>query len=196
MVQGEKTDYSKTVIYKIVCKDINVKESYAGHTTSLVKRRYSHKTVCNNNNSKAYNCYLYQFIRENGGWNNWDMIWCYDFPCENKRQAELEERNFIEREKCELNSYKPFRTEEENKQQQKEYNKNNKNKKLEHNKKNKDKIAQKTKEYYKINKQEINNKQNKKKICECGCEINKGNLSRHLKSKKHINLMDKIIFEK
>lgn len=189
-------DYARTIIYKIVCKDVNITKSYGGHTTNVIKRRASHKCNCNNINCKIYNSYIYKFIRENGGFTNWDMIWCYDFPCENKRQAELEERNFIEREKCELNSYKPFRTEEENKQQQKEYNKNNKNKKLEHNKKNKDKIAQKTKEYYKINKQEINNKQNKKKICECGCEINKGNLSRHLKSKKHINLMDKIIFEK
>ena len=99
MVQGQKTDYSKTIIYKIVCKDINVKESYGGHTTSLVKRRYSHKSICNNINSKNYNSYVYQFIRENGGFNNWEMIWQYDFPCETKQQALLEERKFIETEK-------------------------------------------------------------------------------------------------
>ena len=26
-------DYSKTVIYKIVCKDLNITELYVGHTT-------------------------------------------------------------------------------------------------------------------------------------------------------------------
>jgi hypothetical protein len=28
-------DYSKTMIYKIVCKDFNVSDLYVGHTTNL-----------------------------------------------------------------------------------------------------------------------------------------------------------------
>jgi hypothetical protein len=38
-------DYSKTVIYKICCKDLSISNLYIGNTTNLVKRRYQHKVV-------------------------------------------------------------------------------------------------------------------------------------------------------
>ena len=31
----KEIDYSKTVIYKIVCNDLNVKDVYVGHTTDF-----------------------------------------------------------------------------------------------------------------------------------------------------------------
>ena len=34
-------DYSKTIIYRIVCKDINIKECYVGSTTDFKGRKYS-----------------------------------------------------------------------------------------------------------------------------------------------------------
>jgi len=192
-------NYNNTIIYKIVCKDVNITKSYGGHTTHIIKRRAKHKSDCNNINSKNYNCYVYQFIIDNGGWSNWDMIWCYDYPCETKKEATLEERKFIEKEKCELNSYKPITTKEEKKEYKKLYRETNKDKKAEYDKEykenNKYKILKKAKlyretnkdkkaEYYKNNKEKIN----QKITCDCGCEINKMNLSRHLKSKKHQNL--------
>jgi hypothetical protein len=30
-----KMDYSNTIIYKIFCKDTNIKEAYIGHTTNM-----------------------------------------------------------------------------------------------------------------------------------------------------------------
>jgi len=42
------TDFSKTVMYKIVCNDLNVKECYVGHTINMVKRKCVHKSACNN----------------------------------------------------------------------------------------------------------------------------------------------------
>ena len=60
-------DYRNTYFYKIVCKDINITGCYVGHTTDFTKRKYQHKTVCNNENIKGHNIYLYQFIRGNGG---------------------------------------------------------------------------------------------------------------------------------
>ena len=54
-------DYSNTIIYKIVCKDINNKDCFT-------KRKYRHKYCCNNPSDKGYNLYVYKFIRENGGW--------------------------------------------------------------------------------------------------------------------------------
>ena len=151
-------DYAKTVMYKLVCKDINIKQTYGGHTTNMVKRKQLHKSRCNNTNNTDRNCksYLYNFMRENGGWNNWSMIWDYDFCCLSKREAVKEERKFIEKNKCELNSICAYRTEEEG--------------------------VEYHQIYYQNNKEE-------KKTCECGCILAKQNISRHRKSKKHINLL-------
>jgi hypothetical protein len=171
-----KIDYSKTIMYKIVCKDINIKQSYGGHTTNLIKRKYCHKSSCNNINSKKYNLYVYKFIRENGGWDNWEMLWCYDFPCNSKREVLLEERNFIEKEKFELNSYRPYTTEEEKKKYIKEnlkkYRKENKEKVKEKAKEYREKVKEKAKEYRENNKEKAKEQQkqfyqkNKQKILE------------------------------
>ena len=67
-------DYSKCIIYKIVCNDFNIKDLYVGHTTDLVKRRSHHKCLCNSPDSKEYNFKVYKTIRDNGGWDNWSVI--------------------------------------------------------------------------------------------------------------------------
>ena len=61
-------NYSNTIIYKIVCNDLNIKDCYVGHTTDFKSRKCKHKSVCNNANAKEFNYYVYKFIRENGGW--------------------------------------------------------------------------------------------------------------------------------
>jgi hypothetical protein len=226
-------DYSKTIIYKISCKDLRITESYGGHTVNESKRRTNHKSACNNINSKSYNSYVYQFIRAHGGFDNWEMLWQYDFSCETKQQAFFEERKFIETNNCELNSDKPITTEDEKKEYNKEYRENNKKKIEEQNKEyyqdnkeiikqyyqdnkeikkqyyqdnkeikkqyyqdNKDKIVAQQKQYEKKNKEKIAKRKkeyNKHKItCECGCEIIKGNLLRHLQTKKHQQLILKL----
>ena len=60
-------DYTKTIIYKICCKDPLVKDIYVGSTTNFIKRKNNHKTRCFNNNSKDYNMYVYEFIRNSVG---------------------------------------------------------------------------------------------------------------------------------
>ncbi len=59
----EVIDYSNTIIYKIVCNDINIKDTYVGHTTNFVQRKYAHKQGVNNSKSYNYNSKLYKFIR-------------------------------------------------------------------------------------------------------------------------------------
>ena len=54
----EAMDYSKCIIYKIVCNDENVLESYVGHTTNFVKRKYNHKSNCKTNNLKFFICVI------------------------------------------------------------------------------------------------------------------------------------------
>ena len=36
-------DYSNTHFYKIVCKDLGIKELYVGHTTNFKNRKLDHK---------------------------------------------------------------------------------------------------------------------------------------------------------
>jgi predicted GIY-YIG superfamily endonuclease len=49
------TDYSRTIIYVIKCKDDNITEEYIGSTTDFIKRKCCHKGACNNEKNKDYN---------------------------------------------------------------------------------------------------------------------------------------------
>ena len=75
-------NYDNTYFYKICCKDITIKEIYIGQTTDFTRRKSCHKQSCNNANSLGYNIRLYKFIRENGGWDHWDMILIENCKCE------------------------------------------------------------------------------------------------------------------
>ena len=97
-------NYAKTIIYTIQCKDPNITETYASYTTNLISRRRDHKSECNNPNDSNYNSYHYRFIRENGGWDNWEVICQYNYPCENKAQSILEKKRFIIKNNCNLNT--------------------------------------------------------------------------------------------
>ena len=61
-------------VYKLVCKDVNATEVYVGSSVSLRNRRANHKSCSTRENNKAYNLPVYQYIRENGGWQNWELL--------------------------------------------------------------------------------------------------------------------------
>ena len=67
-------------------------------------------------------------------------------------------------------------------QRQKEYEK-------EYRIKNKERIAEHKAEYRTKNKEQIAEKRNAKITCKCGCIIANSSISRHMKTKKHINLI-------
>jgi hypothetical protein len=98
-------DYSNTIIYKIYCKDINITDTYVGHTTNYIKRKYMHKISCNNLNNKLK---IYNTIRENGGWQNWDMVEIAKYNCKNSTHARIKEQEHYELLKSTLNSCPPF----------------------------------------------------------------------------------------
>jgi len=114
-------DYSKTIMYKIVCNDLSVKECYVGHTTDMTKRKSCHKSVCHNEKNKHHNLKIYKIIRENGGWENWTMLLVEKFPCEDKYQACRRERELYEELDTKLNTLRPHITQEETKQHNKQY---------------------------------------------------------------------------
>jgi len=89
-------DYKKTIIYKIVCNDLNIKDYFVGHTTNMTKRKSAHKSACNNEKDKKHNLKIYQIIRENGGWSNWNTLVVEEFPCKDKYEACKREREVFE----------------------------------------------------------------------------------------------------
>jgi len=78
-------------------------------------------------------------------------------------------------------------------EQKREYYKNNideiKQQQKEYSTKNKDKIKEYKREYSTNNKDKIKAHATEKISCQCGCQIRRGDIARHKKSKKHINLM-------
>jgi hypothetical protein len=115
------TDYSKGFIYKLCCLDVNVTDIYIGSSTNFKERKKHHKSDCNNEKSKKYNTYVYEFIRDNGGWSNWTMIELYKYPSNDKRELECEENRMMNELQSQLNSQKSYRTEEEHKITNKKY---------------------------------------------------------------------------
>jgi len=153
-----KYKYANGKIYKLCCKDPTITEIYIGSTLDQYTRKYAHKTACNNPNSKnkMYNYYLYQFIRENGGFENWNLVILEEYPSENKNDLLWKEREWIERLQPSLNCMKrPVVTTDERDKNQKEYKEANREKILKHKKEyreaNKDKIL----EYREANKDKI-----------------------------------------
>jgi hypothetical protein len=101
----DNIDYSNTIIYKIYCKDEAITDVYVGHTTNFVVRKYHHKNACNNS---KINLKIYKTIRENGGWDNWDMIEIAKYECNDSTEARIKEQFHYKELKASLNSCPPF----------------------------------------------------------------------------------------
>ena len=102
-------DYSNTHFYRIVCRDLKITDCYVGHTTDFRVRKNAHKSQCSNISSTGFNFPVYQFIRENGGWSNWDMVLIAKHSCEDKLVATMKERYYIEQFNASLNAVVPAR---------------------------------------------------------------------------------------
>jgi len=162
-------NYEKSIIYKLCCKDTNIKEIYIGSTTNFKRRKCQHKTNCINNNAKGYETYKYKYIRNNGKWENWDMIQIKEISVNSKLELQAEERKTIEELKPLLNMSIPLRTKSE-------YYKDNKESMLINSKIYRDK-------YKVINKQYDKMYDENYYICHCGKYVMKRNKWRHEKSK-------------
>ena len=106
-------NYSDTIFYKIVCRDLTITDLYVGHTTNFRLRKNQHKTVCNNANGAHYNLQVYTFIRDNGGWGNWEMILIHRQSCTGSLEAHTVERSYVETLCATLNCNMPSRTRRE-----------------------------------------------------------------------------------
>ena len=104
----EEIDYSNTIFYKISCKNPSVSDIYIGHTTNFVQRKHAHKQSCKNPKTTNHNCKLYQVMRENDGWDNWNMEIIAFHACENSYSARKQEQSYFEQYNASLNSIEPL----------------------------------------------------------------------------------------
>tara|TARA_R110000822_G_C14996587_1_gene460289 strand:+ start:14 stop:589 length:576 start_codon:yes stop_codon:yes gene_type:complete len=180
-------DYQKGVIYTIKTGD----SVYVGSTTDFRNRKYQHKS----NITKKKGIKLYQNIIKNNS--EWDMKPYKLFPCNSKLELEIEEEKIRRELKCDLNMIKCYESDEERKQRRKKSHKEWCDNNTEHLKnivkdyyeKNKEKILNQKKKYREKNRETLRQQKSEKVICECGCCVSRGMLTKHKKSKKHQKLM-------
>ena len=183
-------DYSKTIIYKIVCNDLNVKDVYVGSTTNFRARKNKHKSCCNTETSYK----IYDTIRDNGGWENWTMLEIEKFSCKDNNEARTRERYWLEQLQASLNIILPIATKEETKQKQKQWSKKYRVDNKEEIKQyhannyieNKEEIDARNKQYREENK-EKEKERAKKYREEHAEEIKKKNAEYYMKNKEEIN---------
>ena len=186
-------------IYKLCSRDTQVKEIYIGSTTNPRVRKQQHKVRCNNPNSAKYNFAVYQYIRANGGFDNWDLI-VLESNVEYTEKYELRarERYWLEHLKATLNSCVPNRTNAEyieaNRDtylaKKKQWREANCETLLAYQKQyyetNRETILARSKQYEETNRETILAKKKERMDCVCGATHNRGDKSKHLKTKKHI----------
>jgi len=199
-------DYSKGLIYMLRHKDdINEENIYIGSTTNFIQRKKSHKSHCNNPNDDCYNQKKYQYIRANGGWENWVMEWIEDYPCKSKRELGKREGELTKGkaklnlciagrsgrewqkdnvEKC-RNTSRRFYYNNLEKERERARNVYEKYKHLHREKRN-----EKQKQIYQDNKEKYNAISAQKITCECGTIVRKGDIAKHKRTGKHIKLME------
>jgi hypothetical protein len=105
--------HENTIMYKLVCNDVNITEFYVGSTTNFTVRKDCHKKHCCKDIYKQHNFKVYQFIRANGGWGNWSMVEIEKFTCTDSKEGKKRERYWIETLKATLNCNIPSRTQSE-----------------------------------------------------------------------------------
>lgn len=176
-------NYNKSTIYKLCCKDTEITDEYVGSTTNFSRRKACHKSNCHSETGHSYNYRVYQFIREYGGWDNWDMVEIEKYCASDKNDLHKRERYWVETLKSNLNKQIPSKTKDEIKEYHKEYDKK-------YYEDNQDKIKDTKKKYYEANQANIKEYHSTKIVCECGSEITRNSLSKHKRSAKHIKSLN------
>jgi len=148
------------VIYKIFNENFP-EMFYFGSTENFDNRKYTHKSACNNPNATNHNFKIYRFIREHGGWNQWQMKPVAKLPPNtSKLEATIEEERLRVEMDAKLCDRRAHRTNEQRLADQR----------------------QSSAEYYKQHHEKLNEKY----ICSvCNGRFSAHKKQRHFKSKKH-----------
>ena len=96
-------DYSNTYVYLLTCKNPKISDAYISQTTNLTQRKYKHKRETLDLSIQTK---LYDSIRKNGGWTNWNCEILEECACINEIQAKERAHFYILKMKPNLNDEK------------------------------------------------------------------------------------------
>lgn len=178
--------YENSKIYKIepLNNDNNDGDIYIGSTTKLrlsqrmTNHRYLYKKWKEGVKHKLMSFDLF----DKYGVENCKIILIELYPCKSKDELIAREQHHIRSTNC-VNKRIEGRTTLEYRNEHKE---NKREYDIKYRKENKEKINKNSNEYY--------NKvlKHKEYLCECGCKLKQVNKYDHLKSKKHLEMLDKL----
>lgn len=140
---GRAVDFSNCYIYHIKSKEGIV--HYVGSTSNMNSRKSSHKYICSHENNKHYHLDIYQYIRDHGGFENFDIT-----PVR-KIENVSNKTELLIAEQAEMNKFtglKNMRGSYTTKEEQLEKNR-------EWRKENPEKIREFSKKYYEANKEQL-----------------------------------------
>jgi len=162
---GRATDFSNCYIYHIKSMDGVV--HYVGSTSNMNSRKSSHKYNCSHENNKNYNLDIYQYIRNNGGFDNFEIIPIRKLEnVSNKNDLLIAERTEMEKYTGLKNMRGSYQTNEEHLQQISLWQKNNPEKHNQYSKKyyesNKEYYTEYNRKWREANKEKINEKRRQK----------------------------------
>ena len=158
------TDY---IMYKICPKNKDLSYCYIGQTTNFTNRKRQHvKNTVTESDKKHYHLKHYETIRQNGGWNEWQIIEIEKFNNKTNLEARIREQELIIEHKANLNTLNAYITEDERAANKKEiiqkYREENKELLKEQTKKykedHKEIITEQMKKYREENKEKIKEK--------------------------------------
>jgi len=168
----DKNERYEYFIYKIYRLDNDL--IYVGSTRDMIDRKRRHLTDCYNINSSKYNTKIYKTIRENNGFENWNMDIMDVLENATKKEAEIQEEFYRNKLNASLNSRKASRGDITISEYHKQYQRDNKKH-----------IVENKKQYYINNREKLRAKQDEKFDCNCGGKFTYTHKLRHLKTIKH-----------
>jgi len=161
------------LIYKLCCLDPTITDVYVGSTVNFRGRKGAHKSKCNT--SKGDGLRLYEFIRANGGFENWDMIVLeYNIHFIERHTLCSRERYWLEKLNASLNSIRPIRTNTDARADSRAYYNANR-----------EQMIARVRHHQLNNRTETLAVKNKRVECDCGITHSASNKINHLRTLKH-----------
>ena len=160
-----KVDYSQAKIYKIT-NDVN-NDIWIGSTCDTLVKKFSvHKADAIRNLRK--DCIIHNLIREHG-FDRFRIQLIEEFPCDDVYQLRQRQGHHIR----ELNAINKYADDKDYREKNKEH------------------IRERLKEYSRKPevKKRIKERSSEIVVCECGCSLTRYSLSKHRKTKVHLNFI-------
>lgn len=99
---------TKTSIYKVVCKDLSIKDTFIGSSRNLSTTAREYKIIINNGaKQKPDDQYMFATVKANGGFAKWDLILIEEFTYKNRHELAARIRYHVEKLGASLNQPLP-----------------------------------------------------------------------------------------